>query len=101
MMETTILEVKENEFLRQFEATFEDTLVTMEYSVHPRNIFLTKLVVDETLIEKGYDIIFMEAVFNHFKDNNLKVVPTAAKIVSFFRKNRKKYKELLPVGISI
>ena len=100
-METATLEVNDNEFLRQFEARFNDTLVTIEYSVHPRNIFLTKLIMDEALVEKGYDTLFMVALFDYFKKNNLKVVPTASKIVSFFRKNRKEYKELLPVGISI
>lgn len=100
-METTTLEITENEFLRQFEARFDDTLVTIEYSVHPRNIFLTKLVMDDKLIEKGYDQLFLVAIFDYFKENNTKVVPTASKIVSFFRKNRKEYKELLPVGISI
>lgn len=100
-METATLEVNDNEFLRQFEARFDDTLVTIEYSVHPRNIFLTKLIMDEALVEKGYDTLFMVALFDYFKKNNLKVVPTASKIVSFFRKNRKEYKELLPVGISI
>jgi len=80
---------------------FDNTLATVEYSVHPRNIFLTKLVMDEVLIEKGCDNLFMIALFNYFKENNLKVVPTAPKIVSFFRKNRKEYKELLPVGIAI
>ena len=100
-METATLEVNDNEFLRQYEARFDDTLVTIEYSVHPRNIFLTKLIMDEALVEKGYDTLFMVALFDYFKKNNLKVVPTASKIVSFFRKNRKEYKELLPVGISI
>ena len=95
------VEITDNEFLRQFEARFNDTLVTIEYSVHPRNIFLTKLIMDEALVEKGYDTLFMVALFDYFKKNNLKVVPTASKIVSFFRKNRKEYKELLPVGISI
>lgn len=100
-METTTLEIKDNEFLRQFEAQFEETLVTIEYSVHPRNIFLTKLVMEESLVEKGYDQLFMSSIFDYFKENNMRVVPTASKIVSFFRKNRKEYKELLPVGISI
>jgi len=100
-METKLTNVKDNEFLRQLEATYEDKLVTMEYSVHPRNIFLTKIVMDEDLIEKGYDIIFMKNIFNYFKENNIKVVPNSPKIVSFFRKNRKMYKELLPTGISI
>ncbi len=100
-METATLEINENEFLRQFEATFDNTLVTVEYSVHPRNIFLTKLIMDDTMIEKGYDKLFMTALFDYFKKNNVKVVPTSSKIVSFFRKNRKEYKELLPVGISI
>lgn len=100
-MKTAILDINDNEFLRQFEAKFDDILATIEYSVHPRNIFLTKLVMDEALIEKGYDTLFMAALFDYLKERELKVIPSAAKIVSFFRKNRKEYKELLPVGISL
>jgi len=100
-METAILEIKDNEFLRQFEATIEESLVVIEYSVHPRNIFLTKLVMDEILIQKGYDVVFMEALFNKFKEDEVKVVPTSSKIVSFFRENRRTYKGLLPTGINI
>lgn len=100
-METAILEIKENEFLRQFETTIEGSLVVIEYSVHPRNIFLTKLVMDDALVQKGYDVVFMEALFNKFKEDEVKIVPTSAKIVSFFRKNRRKYKGLLPTGINI
>lgn len=100
-MEAILVNVKDNEFLRQFEAKFDDKLAAMEYSVHPRNFFLTKLVIDESIIEEGYNIIFLESVFEYFIENNLKVVPTAPAIVSFFRKNRKKYKQLLPTGITI
>jgi len=100
-MEAVLVNVKDNEFLRQFEATFDDKLAAMEYSVHPRNFFLTKLVMDESLIENGSNIVFLESVFEYFKENNIKVVPTAPAIVSFFRKNRKAYKQLLPTGISI
>ena len=100
-MESMILEINDNEFLRQFETTFDETLATIEYSIHPRNIFLTKLVMDDAQFEKGYDVVFMEALFQKFKDENTKVVPTCSKLVSFFRKNRRAYKELLPAGINI
>lgn len=93
--------INNNEFLRQFEASIEDELVKIEYSQQDRKIFLTKVVMSEELREKGYLEDFMTQVLDLIQDTNSRVVPTSPTIAKFIRKNRKKYKELLPVGINI
>ncbi|MFC5045988.1 GNAT family N-acetyltransferase [Aquimarina hainanensis] len=95
------LEVIDNEFLRQFETTIEDQKVTIEYAQQERKIFLTKLIITEELQEKGYDEEFIVAVFNIIKERNIRLVPTCPIIAKFMRRNRRKYKDLLPVGINI
>ena len=79
------LTVNDNEFLRHFEADIEGELVKIEYAQQERKIFLTKIVMSDSLKER----------------ETSRVMPTCPAIVSFMRKNRRKYKELLPVGINI
>lgn len=96
------LSVNDNEFLRQFEADIEGELVKIEYAQQDRKIFLTKIIMSEPLKAQGYDEIFIETVLEMIKDRETsRVMPTCPTIVSFMRKNRRKYKELLPVGINI
>jgi len=52
-------------------------------------------------IEKGLHEDFIIAVFNVIEDRNIRLVPTSPIIAKFMRKNRRKYKNLLPVGINI
>ncbi len=101
-MKTKDFEIKDNSFLRQFEATIEDNLVTLEYSEQERKIFLSKLTVAEDLQEKGYQEIFLTKIFDYLAGKEkLKVVPTSKEVRKFFRKNKEKYSELLPIGINI
>ncbi len=100
-MSEVALEIVDNEFLRQFEATIEGQKVKIEYALQERKIFLTKLVMSEELIEKGHSEEFIIAVFNIIEDRNIRLVPTSPTIAKFMRKNRRKYKNLLPVGINI
>lgn len=95
------LSVNDNEFLRQFEADIEGELVKIEYAQQDRKIFLTKIVMSDSIKEKGYEPIFIEKVLDIIKERETRVMPTCPSIVSFMRKNRRKYKELLPVGINI
>ncbi|PZR12628.1 MAG: N-acetyltransferase, partial [Flavobacterium psychrophilum] len=37
------MEIKDNEFSRQFETTADGKLLTIEYSVQERKLFLTKV----------------------------------------------------------
>lgn len=100
-MNDVALEVVDNEFLRQFETTIEGKKAKIEYSLQERKIFLTKLIMNEELAEKGYEEEFIQAVFSIIEERNIRLVPTSPEIASFMRKNRRKYKDLLPVGINI
>lgn len=94
------LEVTNNEFLRQFEATIESELVTIEYAEQERKIFLTRLNMSDTLKEEGHLDMFVKAVLDIIASTNARVMPTSPDIAKFFRRNRR-YKNLLPVGINI
>ena len=100
-MDVLVPDVKDNEFLRQFETTIEDKKVVIEYSTQPRSVFLTKLIMEDSLVEAGQHEPFIEAVFEIIEERNTKMVPTCPKIASFFKKNRRKYKPLLPVGMNL
>lgn len=91
--------IKDNEFLRQFETTTAKGLLTIEYALQERKIFLTKLCTPEHETE---EVIyqFISEVLDIIEKRKFKVVPTHSKMVSFFRKNRK-FHSLLPPGIKI
>ncbi len=96
------ISITNNDFLRQFESVIKNELVIVEYAQQERKIFLTKLKMPENLQEEGYLEPFLETLMNHIKDSsNDRVVPTSPEIAKFMRKNRRKYKDLLPVGINI
>jgi predicted GNAT family acetyltransferase len=97
----TQLSINDNEFLRQFEAEIDGELVKIEYAQQDRKIFLTKLVMNQELREKGYLDIFIEQVLEIIKDRNISVMPTSPTIAKFMRKHRRRYKSMLPVGINI
>ena len=99
MMNT--LSITDNEFLRQIECSIEGELVKIEYSEQERKIFLTKLVMSESLRNKGYLDLFIEQVLEIIKDRNIRVMPTNPAIAKFMSKNRRRYKDMLPVGINI
>lgn len=98
---STQLSINNNEFLRQFESTIDGELVKIEYSQQERTTFLTKVVMSEGLREKGHLETFIAEVLEIIKEGNTKVMPTSPTIARFIKKNRRKYKELLPVGINI
>ena len=95
------VEINDNEFLRQFELEIEDHMARIEYALHDRKIFLTKFVMPSDLENQGFREIFIKAVFKIVEDRGIHLVPTSPEIASFLRKNRRKYKKLLPVGINI
>ncbi len=101
MMTEDAIEITNNEFLRQFEAVINDELVTVEYSQQERKIFLTKLIMSDELKDEGYLEAFLTTLLNRIKEGTDRVVPTSPEIAKFMRKNRRKYKDLLPVGINI
>ena len=94
------LNLVNNEILRQFEVTVNETLARIEYSEQERKIFLTKLSIPEEIQDIEFEEAFIVKVLEFIQDKNLRVVPTSPKIASFVRRNRR-YKELLPVGIKL
>lgn len=96
-----LVEINDNEFLRQFEMNVDGHLARIEYSLQERKIFLTKFDMSDDLIEDGYKEPFIKAVFDEIRERGISLVPTSPEIAGFMRANRRKYKELLPVGINI
>ena len=94
------MEIKDNNFQRQFEATSDGKLVTIEYSNQERKLFLTRIVLPEGFSDEEFVNDMLRQILDEAIGKNLKVVPTFPKIAAFFRKNPK-YKELLPPGIKI
>ena len=95
------VEITDNEFLRQFELEIGDHMARIEYALEARKIFLTKYHMHEDLEDQGFRDIFIRAVFEEVKNRGISLVPTSPEIAGFMRKNRRKYRDLLPVGISI
>lgn len=95
----TVIELTDNEFLRQFEATFDEKMAKIEYSLQERKIFPTKIMMPEGTETHMND--FIVSVFNEVEERNISLVPTSPEIAKFMRSNRRKYKKLLPVGINI
>ncbi|WP_346881499.1 N-acetyltransferase [uncultured Algibacter sp.] len=98
MVETA--ELIDNDFLRQFEIKINDDLAIIEYSLQERKIFLTKLIIPETIKDEEFKKDFLALVFDQIQERNLSVVPTSPEIAKFVRSNRK-YKRMLPVGLRI
>jgi|TARA_Y100000992_G_scaffold151900_1_gene101281 predicted GNAT family acetyltransferase len=92
--------LKNNEFLRQFETKVNDSLARIEYAEQERKIFLTKVVVPDTIKDKSFEERFIKSVLEVLSEKKIKVVPTSPKIAGFVRRN-KSYKSLLPVGIKL
>jgi len=93
------MEIKDNIFLRQFEINIDKQLLSLEYSLQERKIFLTKLnIPDGISLDKATE--FLRNILDQLGEQKIKVVPTAPKVASFFRKNPT-YKEMLPPGIVI
>jgi len=94
-----MMEIKDNELLRQFETLFLEELVTIEYARQERKIFLTKINYTE-FVSEDFVGSFIKEILKIAEEQRLKVVPSHPKIANFFRKNPS-FKELLPPGIKI
>lgn len=97
---TETAELIDNDFLRQFELKVDDDMAVIEYSLQERKIFLTKMVIPDTINSEHFEKEFLAMVFDSIKERNISVVPTSPQIAKFVRRNRK-YKRMLPVGIRI
>jgi predicted GNAT family acetyltransferase len=93
-------ELIDNDFLRQFEIKVDGKLAKIEYSLQDRKIFLTKLVVPDSISDETFTEDFLKMVMENIQERNISVVPTSPEIAKFIRRNRR-YKSMLPVGIRI
>ena len=80
------MEIKDNELLRQFEIITPSGLVAIEYAIQERKLFLTKFCAN-TNEDEALHLEFIIEVLQIAEDRKLKVVPTHAKFIGFFRKN--------------
>ena len=94
------INLENNEFLRQFEVKYKNSLARIEYAEQERKIFLTKIIIPREIYSKEFEESFIKKTFEFISNKNLRVVPTSPKIASFVRRN-KSYKSLLPVGIKL
>lgn len=94
------MEIKDNTFSRQFEIILEGKLISLEYSLQEKNIFLTKIHTPDHFDNEDIINDFLKNIMEIAYERKLKVVPLFPKIATFFRKNSK-YKDLLPPGIKL
>ena len=95
------MEIKDNEFQRQFETTVDDNVtLSVEYSLQERKIFLTRINTPEGFEDEDIVNEFLKEILAIAEEKRLRVVPVHPKVAAFFKKNPQ-YKELLPPGIRI
>lgn len=94
------MEIKDNEFSRQFETSVDGRMLTVEYSVQERKLFLTKVNLPEGFENEETISEFIKNILDLAEEKRFRVVPTHPKVAAFFRKNPK-YKEMLPPGIRL
>lgn len=95
------MEIKDNEFQRQFETTVDDNVtLSVEYSLQERKIFLTRINTPEGFEDEDIINEFLGEILAIAEEKRLRVVPVHPKVAAFFKKNPQ-YKELLPPGIRI
>jgi hypothetical protein len=94
------MEVKDNIFARQFETIVPEGLLTVEYSLQEKKIFLTKFTSPDGFTDENSTQQFFKTILDNIRSRDLKAVPILPKIVQFFKKNPS-YKELLPPGIRL
>ena len=80
-------ELIDNDFLRQFEIKIDDDLAKIEYSLQERKIFLTKLIIPDSVKDEGFKKEFLSLVFEQIESRNLSVMPTCPEIAKFVRGN--------------
>jgi len=98
-LKRSVMEIKDNTLLRQFEANTNHGMAIVEYALQERKIFLTKLHIPEDT-EDGWVKDFIATILEIAEEKKWKVVPTHPKIVALFRKNHS-FKQFLPPGIKI
>ena len=81
------VELRNNEFLRQFETLINGSLARIEYAEQERKIFLTKLVIPVEVNDTEFEENFIKSVLEFISEKNLRVVPTSPKsLLDFLEK---------------
>lgn len=94
------MEVKDNQFNRQFEAEVNGHTYAIEYSVQERKLFLTKIFQPEGAEDDAVINDMLKEILDNAEEKRLRVMPIHPKVVAFFKKNPG-YKDMLPPGIRI
>jgi hypothetical protein len=94
------MEIKDNQFSRQFETVADGKMFSVEYAVQERKLFLTKVNIPEGAEEEPTLTDLFKEIMALAEENRQRVVPTHPKAAAFFRKNTG-YKDMLPPGIRI
>ncbi|MFC4818077.1 MULTISPECIES: GNAT family N-acetyltransferase [unclassified Flavobacterium] len=94
------MEIKDNTFSRQFEILATEGVITVEYSLQERKIFLTRINTPEHFDNEPYLDEIIRQILTIAEEKKWRVVPIFPRIASFFRKNPA-YKSMLPPGIRI
>lgn len=94
------MEIKDNEFSRQFETIVDDKMLSIEYSAQERKLFLTRVILPDDFDNEELLSEFIKNILDIAEEKRLRVVPTHPKVAAFFKKNPK-YKEMLPPGIRL
>lgn len=99
-MDKPIIEVKDNENARQFEARIDGHLAKVEYMMGGDRIFLTHTEVPPALEGKGIASALVEKVLQIVDERKLKMVPLCPYVATYLRKHPE-WKRLLAHGINV
>ena len=81
------LNIKDNNFLRQFEVNIDGQLAKVEYALQERKIFLTKIILPENTSDEFKEAFLIE-IFEIIKDRKLRMMPTSSEIKTFLKSKR-------------
>ena len=68
------VELRNNEFLRQFETLINGSLARIEYAEQERKIFLTKLVIPVEVNDTEFEENFIKSVLEFISEKNFRFI---------------------------
>ncbi|MDP4885001.1 MAG: N-acetyltransferase [Flavobacteriaceae bacterium] len=92
--------ILDNEFLRQFECSFQEQMVVVEYALQEKKIFLTKLILPAQVPGEEWVTALISDLLEVLEERRLRVVPTCSELKMLFKKH-KSFQRMLPVGIRL
>jgi hypothetical protein len=94
------MDIKDNEFSRQFEATVNGKTYSIEYSTQERKLFLTRINQPDGAEDAEVINEMLKEILANAEERRFRVMPIHPTVVTFFRKNPG-YKDMLPPGIRL